>query len=179
MVCSGETLSDFAGEGREAGREFCGRSARADYTFMVSALRTAWSDLTGAIDRNENIGAPAVTAIFDLVYSFLERRYTRFATILAPYVGPITCSPPAAAAFQPPAATLPALKPIIKLEPAPAPPWKDLPFLSQQQHIYITGPGYNVVPAGEVLMPPCAAGPSTAPSTSTAPMLPGTAPSAT
>jgi hypothetical protein len=35
---------------------------------MVSALRTAWSDLTWAVDRNENIGAPAVTAIFDLVY---------------------------------------------------------------------------------------------------------------
>jgi hypothetical protein len=81
MVCSGELLSNFAGE---AGREFGGLRARADYTFMVSAFRTAWSDLTGAIDRNENIGAPAVTAIFDLVYSFLERRYTRFTTILTP-----------------------------------------------------------------------------------------------
>ena len=37
-----------------------------------------------ALCRDENIGAPAVTAIFDLVYSFLERRYARFATILAP-----------------------------------------------------------------------------------------------
>ncbi len=34
--------------------------------------------------RDENIGAPAVTAIFDLVYSFLERQYARFATILTP-----------------------------------------------------------------------------------------------
>jgi hypothetical protein len=70
MVCSSETPSDFA---RESGREFGGLRARADKTFMISALRTAWSDLTWAVDRNENIGAPAVTAIFDLVYSFLER----------------------------------------------------------------------------------------------------------
>ncbi len=51
---------------------------------MTKALRTAWDDLTGAVDRNENIGAPAVTALFDLVYSFLERRYERFAIILSP-----------------------------------------------------------------------------------------------
>jgi hypothetical protein len=81
MVCSGETLSEFA---EESGREFGCLRARADYTLMISALRTAWSDLTGAMDRNENIGTPAVTAIFDLVNSFLERRYARFATILTP-----------------------------------------------------------------------------------------------
>ena len=81
MVCSGESLSDFTGE---AGRAFGGLRARADYTFMTSALRAAWADLTGAVTRDENIGAPAITAIFDLVYSFLERRYARFATILAP-----------------------------------------------------------------------------------------------
>ncbi len=54
MVCSSETLSDFA---CESCREFSGLRALVYCTFMVSALRTAWSDLTCAIDRNENIGA--------------------------------------------------------------------------------------------------------------------------
>ncbi len=45
-------------------------------------LREAWANLIGAIDRNENVGA-TITARFDLVYNFLERRYGRFVIILS------------------------------------------------------------------------------------------------
>jgi hypothetical protein len=323
MVCSGESLSDFTGE---AGRAFGGLRARADYTFMTSALRAAWADLTGAVGRDENIGAPAVTAIFDLVYSFLERRYARFATILTPgrlreevlanvarqlaelsiyfasftrsladrcsrrpyaelaqyagsryirllgpavhflldvdgaspalhgpapvpaaaggggaggghvvatppaarrkvafadggaaehfasppsltqapgpgqggwpgvphyathpaayypptgaafappmapfsptpaggqgwsgYAGPVTSAPPAAVVLPPPTSSPPVFRPAIKPEAAPPASGKE-PFLGQPQHIYLTGPGYNAVPAGEVRVPPCGCG---------------------
>ncbi len=48
------------------------------------ALRKAWDNLLGAVSRNENIGAPAVTALFYLVYLFFERRYCRFVILLVP-----------------------------------------------------------------------------------------------
>jgi hypothetical protein len=51
---------------------------------MITALRTAWTDDTRAVDRNQNICAPVVTALFDFVYSFSECRYAHFANILAP-----------------------------------------------------------------------------------------------
>ena len=73
------------------------------------------------------------------------------------YSGPITSAPPAAAALPPPASSPPALRPAIKHEAAPPAPGKE-PFLGQPQHIYLTGPGYNAVPAGEVRVPPCGCG---------------------
>ena len=79
MVLAGETLSDFAGED---GRVFGGLRARAEYELMVTELRLAWANLTGAVDRNENVGAPTITALFDQVYNFLERRYGRYVIIL-------------------------------------------------------------------------------------------------
>jgi hypothetical protein len=80
MVLAGETLSDFAGED---GRVFGGLRARAEYELMIKELREAWANLTGAVDRNENVGAPTITALFDLVYNFLERRYGRYVIILS------------------------------------------------------------------------------------------------
>jgi hypothetical protein len=51
---------------------------------LVNELRDAWSNLAGAVERNENVGAPTVTAIFDLVTIFLERRYERCSLTLSP-----------------------------------------------------------------------------------------------
>ena len=79
MVLAGETLSDFAGED---GRSFGGLRARAEYGLMIKELGDAWANLIGAVDRNENVGAPTITALFDQVYNFLERRYVRFVIIL-------------------------------------------------------------------------------------------------
>jgi hypothetical protein len=73
------------------------------------------------------------------------------------YAGQVRCSPPAAT-FLPPAAPPPPPKACIKLEPALLRQGKEPPFLSQQQHIYLTGPGYNAVQAGEVCTPPCSCG---------------------
>jgi hypothetical protein len=79
MVCAGETLSDFGGAD---GRVFGGLRARAAYELLIKELREAWANLIGAVDRNENVGAPTISALFDLVYNFLERRYGRFVIIL-------------------------------------------------------------------------------------------------
>ncbi len=81
MVCAGETLFDFAGED---GRVFGGLRGRAEYEFLTvtKELRGAWDYLIGAVDSNENVGAPTITALFDLVYNFLERRYGCFVLIL-------------------------------------------------------------------------------------------------
>jgi hypothetical protein len=81
MMCAGESLSDFSGSD---GSAFGDRRGRANYVLLVNELRDAWSNLTGAVERNENVGAPTVTAIFDLVYVFLERRYERCSLILSP-----------------------------------------------------------------------------------------------
>jgi hypothetical protein len=72
--------SDFASED---GRVFGGLRGRAEYQLMIKGLREAWTNLIGAVDRNENVGAPTITALFDLVYNFLERSYGRFVIILA------------------------------------------------------------------------------------------------
>jgi hypothetical protein len=40
---------------------------------MIKELREVWVNLIGAVDRNENVGAPTITALFDLVYNFLGR----------------------------------------------------------------------------------------------------------
>jgi hypothetical protein len=81
LMCAGESLSDFSGAD---GSAFGDRRGRTNYMLLVSELRDAWSNLAGAIERNENVGAPTVTAIFDLVYVFLERRYERCSLILSP-----------------------------------------------------------------------------------------------
>ncbi len=58
--------------------------SRSDCEFLITALRTASEDFPGAVSCNENIGAPAVMAPFDLVFSFFERRYWLFAILMAP-----------------------------------------------------------------------------------------------
>ncbi len=60
MVLAGETLSDFAGED---GRVFGSLRGRAEYELMIKELRDAWVNLIGAVDRNENVGAPTITAL--------------------------------------------------------------------------------------------------------------------
>jgi hypothetical protein len=80
LMCAGESLSDFSGAD---GSAFGDRRGRANYMLLVSELREAWSNLAGAVERNENVGAPTVTAIFDLVYIFLERRYERCSLTLS------------------------------------------------------------------------------------------------
>jgi hypothetical protein len=77
------------------------------------------------------------------------------------YSGPISGSPGAAASTSSPAATPSpaAAKVVIKSDPGAPPP--DRPaqsFLSQPQHVYVTGVGYNAVPAGECRQPPCGCG---------------------
>jgi hypothetical protein len=75
------------------------------------------------------------------------------------YSGPITHGPPTPApAARSSTSTLP-LRPSIKPEPNPSGPApKGEGFLSQPQHVYVTGVGYNAVPAGEVRSPPCGCG---------------------
>jgi hypothetical protein len=80
MVLAGETLSDFAGDD---GRVFGGLRGRAEYELMIKELCNAWANLIGAVAHNENVGAPTITALFDLVYNFLERRYGRYVIILS------------------------------------------------------------------------------------------------
>ncbi len=79
MMCAGESLPDFSGTD---GRTFGNRRGRSNYMLLVTKLRDAWSNLAGAVDRNENVGAPTVTALFDLVYVFFELRYERCVLIL-------------------------------------------------------------------------------------------------
>jgi hypothetical protein len=62
---------------------FGGLRGRAEYELMIKELREAWANLIRAVDRNENVGAPTITALFNLVYNFLERRYGRFVIILS------------------------------------------------------------------------------------------------
>jgi hypothetical protein len=66
------------------------------------------------------------------------------------YSGPVTSSTPAPSPAPPP----PLPRPAIKSEPAPP---RDA-FLSQPQHIYVTGAGYNAVAPGEHRSPPCGCG---------------------
>ena len=81
MVCSGETLSDFAGE---EGRLFGGLRGRSDFVLVTKSLQEHWTDVSLAVERSENIGAPAISSLFDAVNTCLERRYDRFACFLAP-----------------------------------------------------------------------------------------------
>jgi hypothetical protein len=81
LMCARESLSDFSGADGSAVGD---RRGRANYVLLVNELRDAWSNLAGAVERNENVGAPTVTAIFDLVYVFLERRYERCSLTLSP-----------------------------------------------------------------------------------------------
>ncbi len=74
------------------------------------------------------------------------------------YSGPIASGPPAPAPDQRPAIPAPALRPIIKQEPQPGSQDNKEGFLSQPQHVYITGTGYNAVPAGEQRIPACGCG---------------------
>ena len=79
MVCSGETLSDFAGE---EGRLFGGLRGRSDFVLVTKSLHEHWTDVSLAVERSENIGAPAISSLFDIMNTCLERRYDRFACFL-------------------------------------------------------------------------------------------------
>ena len=57
MVCSGETLSDFAGV---EGHTFGGLRGRSYFVLLTGSLLESWSYVCRAIDQNESIGAPVV-----------------------------------------------------------------------------------------------------------------------
>ena len=79
MVCTCESISDWAGG---AGRTLGGSTARAAYLQVHTELLEAWTGITEQVARNEHVGAVSIKAVFDLVEVFLERRYTRYATVL-------------------------------------------------------------------------------------------------
>jgi hypothetical protein len=81
MVCSCESLSDWAGA---SGRTLGGSIGRSAYQHVQSELHEAWTGLTAQVARNEHVGAVSIRAVFDLVEVFLERRYKRYATVLPP-----------------------------------------------------------------------------------------------
>jgi hypothetical protein len=68
------------------------------------------------------------------------------------YAGPISSSPPAPAPAPSQAVAQP--RTAVKTEPSGA----GGGFLSQPMHVYVTGVGYNCVPAGEVRSPACGCG---------------------
>jgi hypothetical protein len=71
MVCTCENLSDWAWH---AGRPLGGSAGRAEYVALQAELGAAWLALNSAVVWKEHVGAPAITALFDLVEVFLERR---------------------------------------------------------------------------------------------------------
>jgi hypothetical protein len=79
MVCTCENLSDWAGS---SGRALGGAIGGSAYQHVQTELHDAWSGLTAQIARNEHVSALSIKAVFDLVEVFLERRYTRYATVL-------------------------------------------------------------------------------------------------
>jgi hypothetical protein len=79
MVCTCENLSDWSGQ---AGRALGGSNARSVYLALQTELREAWTSLRGQLARDEHVGAPVITAIFDLLQAYLERRYSRYALVL-------------------------------------------------------------------------------------------------
>ncbi len=79
MVCTCETLSDWAGP---AGRQLGVAAGRTAYVHLREELNTAWLSLSAQVSRCEHVGAPAIAAIFELVEVFLEWRYTRYAAVL-------------------------------------------------------------------------------------------------
>jgi hypothetical protein len=81
MVCTCENLSDWSGQ---AGRGVGGSSARSAFIALQTELRDAWLSLRGQIARDEHVGAPVISAIFDLLQVYLDRRYARYALVLPP-----------------------------------------------------------------------------------------------
>jgi hypothetical protein len=51
---------------------------------LQTELRDAWLSLRGQIARDEHVGAPVISAIFDLLQVYLDRRYARYALVLLP-----------------------------------------------------------------------------------------------
>ena len=84
MVCACESMSDWAGA---AGKKYDGSAGRAAYAALLLELRTVWAEIRGAFTRVEHISASAITTLINRLETFLERRYTRFATVLA--TGPL------------------------------------------------------------------------------------------
>ena len=79
LVCPGEKLSDWAvGDCRHTE----GTRGRAEYQRLLGELREAWLPVCDSIARDHQIGAPAVTTLFELIEVFLARRYGRFSTVL-------------------------------------------------------------------------------------------------
>ena len=76
-VCAGEWLSDWA-----TSKALGGTSARSDYQRILSELSDTWSQVSGAIQRGEHIGAPSSKLLTDTVLNVFERRYARFAKVL-------------------------------------------------------------------------------------------------
>ena len=49
---------------------------------MLSDLSGLWTQVSGAIQRGEHIGAPSSKLLTDNVLNIFERRYARFAKVL-------------------------------------------------------------------------------------------------
>jgi hypothetical protein len=81
MVCTCESLSDWSGL---AGRALGGSTARSVFLALQAELRDAWLSLRGQLARDEHVGAPVISAVFDLLQIYLERRYSRYALVLLP-----------------------------------------------------------------------------------------------
>jgi hypothetical protein len=81
MVCTCENLSDWSGQ---TGRAVGGSTARSVFLALQTELREAWLSLRGQIARDEHVGAPVISAIFDLLQVYLDRRYARYALVLPP-----------------------------------------------------------------------------------------------
>ena len=81
MVCTCENLSDWSGQ---TGRAVGGSTARSVFLALQTELREAWLSLRGQIARDEHVGAPVISAIFDLLQVYLDRRYARYALVLSP-----------------------------------------------------------------------------------------------
>ena len=83
LVCPAERPADWIAGDIPRGDA---SRARTDYQRLLGELRTSWEPVVAAIRRNEQIGAPAISALFELLECFLARRYACFSTALS---GPI------------------------------------------------------------------------------------------
>ncbi len=63
-LCTCESLSDWSGH---AGRALGGSNARSVFLALQTELRDAWLSLRGQLARDEHVGAPVISAIFDLL----------------------------------------------------------------------------------------------------------------
>jgi hypothetical protein len=73
MVCAGESLSDWD---CCDGHLFGGLRGKADYEYgSQGADTTSWSAVTRDFESNQQIGAPASSALFTRVFNLLARRY--------------------------------------------------------------------------------------------------------